>query len=154
MAQRGLDHLLRAIHEAVLSAQQSTEEQHIYQLEKYFDPDGNPIIKEILVPSLRMDAEEGAMDLLKIPLISLIPPTAIKIKEMRIQFQVGLNSGELLGDDGDSQGNPGNLPIDLGGSGGLFGSRQALADVEITFEGTNPAESFLRINDHLVKSIL
>lgn len=153
MAQRGLDNLLRAIHEAVLHAQQSTEEQHIIQLEKYFDPDGRPIVKEILVPSLRMDAEEGEMDPINIPLISLIPPTAIKIKEMRVKFQVGLNSSELLGKDGDDK-SGGALPIDMGGSGGLFGPRQALADVEITFEGTDPAESFLRVNDHLVKSII
>lgn len=156
MAQRGLDNLLRAIHESVLHAQQSTEEQHILQLEKYFDPDGLPIVKEISVPSLRLDAAPNEMDVIRIPLLSLIPPTAIKIKKMSVKFQVGLNSSDLL--DGPETGTGNNevgaLQIDLGGSGGLFGSKQSLAEIEITFEGTDPAESFLRINNHLVKTII
>jgi hypothetical protein len=46
------------------------------------------------------------------------------------------------------------LMIDIGGSGGLFGRKQSTANIEITFVGTDPPESFMRINDHLVKTIL
>ncbi len=37
MSQQRFDHLLQAIHNAALKAQEITEEQHIIMLAKYFD---------------------------------------------------------------------------------------------------------------------
>ncbi|NER13713.1 DUF2589 domain-containing protein [Leptobacterium flavescens] len=151
MAQQRFDHLLQAIHNAVLRAQELTEEQHIHQLDKYFDEDGKPITQEISVPTLDPEDDPDNMVVLKVPLMSLLPPSAIKIRKLKLKFQAGL--GKIKLGDADSKQGP-SLDIDMGSSGGFFGKNQATADVEITFESGEPSESFLRINDYLVKSVV
>lgn len=162
MAGSNLDDLLKAIHNSLIEAQRISEQQHISQLARYFEEDGTPIVQTIKVPDTSPDAEEEYMDL-KVPLISLIPPTALKIKNLAMKFKVGLRgfgtkekpgSNETLGAASSSHEKPGSVEIDMGGiSGSFFQPKNILADVEITFEGCEPAESFMRINDHLVKTI-
>ncbi len=185
-----LDELLRSLHNAVLEAQKLTEQQHIRQLHKYFywpdhsaGPgaegqhelhDGDIVSFEggvartwtIKVPDMRPDAPPGSMTDIVVPLMSLIPPSAIKIKNMSVEFKAGL--GGLADADhpqktgtryvpGDPERHKGEIQLDLGGiSGGFFGksSNKQLAKIRIDFESGEPAESFLRINDHLVKSIV
>lgn len=151
MAQQRFDHLLQAMHNAVLKAQEITEEQHIQQLARYFDDEGKPIVQELQVPTLDPDDDPDNMVTLKVPLMSLIPPSAIKIKALTLKFQVGL--GKIKLDSGEGKDGP-NMDIDMGGSGGMFSKKQSTADIEITFEAGDPAESFLRINDYLVKSVV
>lgn len=147
MAQQNLDDLLQAIHDAVIEAQIITEKQHINQLQKYFNEDGTAQMLSIRVPSMQANATEGETETLNVPLITLVPPSTIKIKRMKVDFKVALGSVE-------TKNNTKSLRVDIGGSGGLFGKTQNTADVEITFVGSDPPESFLRINDHLVKSII
>jgi hypothetical protein len=154
MAQQRFDHLLQAIHSAALKAQELTEEQHIHQLGKYFDDEGLPIIQEIQVPSLDPDDDPGNMVTLRVPLMSLLPPSAIKIKELKVDFEVGLGKIKITDEDQTKEGMQASLDIDMGGSGGMFGKNQSRAKVEITFEAGDPSESFLRINDYLVKSVV
>lgn len=151
MSQQRFDHLLQAIHNAVLKAQEITEEQHIMQIAKYFDEDGKPIIQELHVPTLDPDDDPDKMSTLRVPLLSLLPPSAIKIKELRLSFKVGL--GKIKVEQPDGKNGP-SLDIDMGGSGGIFGKKQAIAKVDIIFEAGDPSESFLRINDYLVKSVV
>lgn len=154
MAQQRFDHLLQAIHHAVLRAQEFTEEQHINQLSKYFDEDGKPIIQEIQVPTIDPDDDPDNMVTLRIPLMSMLPPSSIKIKELKVDFQVALGKIKLTDGDADKEGIQPSIDIDTGGSGGLFGKGQSKADIQITFEAGDPSESFLRINDYLIKSIV
>ena len=154
MAQQRFDHLLQAIHNAALKAQELTEEQHIHQLAKYFDEAGNPIVQEIQVPSLDPDDDPENMVTLQVPLMSLLPPSAIKIKELKVDFEVGLGKIKIKDEDLNKEGVQASLDIDMGGSGGMFSKNQSKARVEITFEAGDPSESFLRINDYLIKSVV
>lgn len=147
MAQQNLEDLLQAIHDAVLEAQIISEKQHINQLQKYFNEDGTAQMLTIKVPSMHPGSTAGETETLQVPLITLVPPSAIKIKRMKVDFKVGL--GRIAETDRVKA-----LQIDMGGSGGLFGKRENTANIEITFVGSDPPESFLRINDHLVKTIL
>lgn len=148
MAQLGFDKLLRSIHNAVLKAQELTEEQHIRQLDKYFDDRGKPIVQELEVPSLHPDKKPGETEVLQVPLLSLIPPSAIKIKEMKVSFRTRLGNSTGKDDKEDT------LQIDINAVGRDAAESMNMATVEITFAGSEPPESFLRINDHLVKSII
>lgn len=153
MAQQRFDQLLQAIHNAVLRAQELTEEQHIHQLDKYFDQDGKPLMQELQVPTLDPDDDPDTMVTIQVPLMSLLPPSAIKIKELKVSFKAALGKIKLTDHDGDGPGAP-SLDMDTGGGGGLFGKNQATADIDITFESGDPSESFLRINDYLIKSVV
>jgi len=174
-----LDTVLQAFHNAVLEAQRLTEQQHIEQLDEYFDwPDdvesspGNGDVNEhflkaggraktwkVFVPSLRPDAKLGDLDEIQVPLLALIPPSSIKIKNLVVEFEVGLNEiGKNKNKDkvqNNKAGKDAAIGVDLSiGSGGLFGRKPAVAKVHMEFEAGEPPESFLRINDHLIKSIL
>jgi hypothetical protein len=162
-----LDDLLRAVHNSVLKAQQLTEQQHMRQIRKYFDEDNIAICKRIWVPSNLPDAPDDEYMPLDVPLMSLLPPTAIKIKNLKINFKVALKglmkgyeidkSQKRLGfekDEIEVQKAP--LEIDLGGiGGGFFGAKTKpiLADITIEFTGDEPSEAFMRINDHLIKTV-
>lgn len=182
MAKVKLDDLLLAIHQSVVEAQSITERQHIDQLIKYFDwPDGEPSAQtlsetkphlllqggkpktiNIEVPNSNPHPNAPETQTLKVPLISLVPPSAIKIKNMVVEFKVALgdlsslSNSKKLSMHKNSDGPIDNsLTVDMGGvSGGFFGKKSSLVKVRIEFEGTDPAESFMRINDHLVKSIV
>ncbi|MCG8577673.1 MAG: DUF2589 domain-containing protein [Flavobacteriales bacterium] len=151
MAQQRFDQLLQAIHNAALKAQELTEEQHIHQLGKYFDEEGKPITQELQVPTLDPDDDPEDMVTLQVPLMSLLPPSAIKIKELKVSFKAALGKIKLNDEDGDGPKAP---SIDLNTGGGLFSKSQSTATIDITFESGDPAESFLRINDYLVKSVV
>lgn len=157
----GLDEILRAIHNAVLKAQQLTEQQHIRQLRSYFDDKGVARTMEIQVPCTDPAAKPGETVSLQVPLMSLVPPTAIKIKEMNVDFKVSLkgfmksqarSSRNIYGEE---EKHKGAMQVDMGGvSGGFFKNNENLANISIKFESGEPAESFLRINDQLIKSIV
>lgn len=186
-----LDSLLQAFHNAVLEAQLLTEQQHIEQLNRYFDwPDDESQLKTLAnlednviksggkakvwrveIPSISTDGSVKT-ETIEIPLLSLIPPTAIKIKNMVVEFEVGLSeastassktvmtlkrplpvsklNAKALAAAAQKEQVP-QIGIDLKGT---TGKTSPMAKVRIEFEGTDPAESILRINDHLVKTIL
>lgn len=164
MSATTLDDLLRAIHNAILKAQQLTEQQHMRQLRNYFDDDDRAIVRDIKVPSNHPDANPGDYMILKVPLMSLIPPSAIKIKSLTVKLKLVLrgfmdNKPTKKGfkaTESYEEAHRGPLEIDLGGSSGsLFPSKNKnLADIKIEFEAGDPSESFLRINDQLIKSIV
>lgn len=177
-----LDTLLQAFHNAVLEAQRMTEQQHIEQLDRYFEwPDdteetrnsfhldehvlkarGKAKTWKVLVPSLKTEAQPGDMDEIEVPLLSLIPPSSIKIKSMVVEFKVGLNeisvthNGEKSNISRKQNGkDDAAIGVDLAvTSGGLLGKKPSIAKVRIEFDAGEPPESFLRVNDHLIKSIV
>ncbi|MDN3686604.1 GH25 family lysozyme [Cyclobacterium jeungdonense] len=107
-----LDNLLQAIHQAVLEAQTLIEQQHLEQLDRHFEwPDDEDRKNEdmashilrtggaaktwvVEVPNLHPEAEKGSTTTIQVPLMSLIPPTTIKIKNMVVEFKVAL--GQLV----------------------------------------------------------
>lgn len=188
MAKVNLHSLLQTLHDAVIGAQEVTERQHIDQLLKYFEwpegegidseqPDqttadqinhllakGKPKMIRIEVPNMHPDAPIGDMQTLQIPLMSLIPPSSLRIKNVVMEFKVALGELDsredkrLLGQHMTTDVSKRDaLRIDLGGvSGGFFTKKtqSPIAKVKIEFEAGEPSESFLRINDHLIKSIV
>jgi|688.fasta_scaffold534546_3 hypothetical protein len=184
-----LNNLLRAIHNAVIDAQKITEQQHIRQLRNYFDwPEGKEDkngIKSftggrartwsIEVPNMHPDAgkvvenEKGewitpipATNKVNVPILSLVPMSAIKIDNMTMEFQVGIRgfidenrkSKASRFTPSDPSEHNGPLTIELGGTGGFFRKSEPVAKVKIEFKSTEPSEAIMRINDYLIKSIL
>ncbi|MDI1312053.1 DUF2589 domain-containing protein [Prosthecobacter sp.] len=170
-----LDELLRAIHNAGIEAQKLTEQQHVRQLRRYFKEDGTPITMAIKLPNAQYDPNVAKQQLagktgggeldhraeqyveFDAPLLSLVPPGTLRIKTMDVRFKVKLQG--LLGDDGDTSTDPvtkvehhtkGPLRVEMGG--GMFTKKSQLADISITFEGTDPPESLMKINDHFLRS--
>ncbi len=149
MPTESLDNLLRALHNAVIKAQELTEQQHIRQLARYFSDDGTPETRTIRIPDLRPETDDETREI-EVPLLALVPPSAIKIKDFDIGFTVGLvgftdASSETPGAafvEGDPKTHSGPLRVDLAGGSG---QDESVAQVRVTFEGTDPPEAFHRI---------
>ena len=82
-----LDHLTKALYDAVVQAQALAENQHIEALKKFFDKDGKPVSLEVRVPD-----GKGNTQLVNVPLVTLTPQGSIKIKELTMDLKVKLTS--------------------------------------------------------------
>lgn len=144
-----LDHLFKGISDSVAQAQALAENQHIEALKKFFDKDGTPICMQVKIPT------GGKERLVDIPLVTLSPQGSIKIKELEMEFKVRLSSfgkrKSRIGGGIFKNEDAGAIDCDFGAS--ILPRRNQYANVKITFEGTDPPEGVVRLNNNLLKQI-
>ena len=148
-----LDELLGGLHDAVVSAQRLVEKQHIDMVDLYFDDEtGQPLTMEMEIPSSHPDKKS---EHLSVPLFTMAPLSSIKIKELEMKFKVKLSeqldtiselTKSMKSEDEDIR--AGGISIDMNNI-----NPDTMAEIKVTFEGTNPPEGVMRINDQLVKTI-
>lgn len=176
-----LNDLINAIQHAVIEAQEMAEDHHIDLVSRFFKEDPatgqtRALTQDVWVPDLRPNAEEGGMIKIAVPLISLASLGAIRIKELRVEFEARLSSLDTVeAPTAPVLGAGPRLPsAPKGGGGGLFGqmlrggprrnmafdfkkgaddSTSTVAKISIVFEGTSPPEGIVRLNDQVLKSI-
>ena len=140
-----LDHLTKGLYDAVVQAQALAENQHIEALSKYVNEDGTPECMKMVI-----NGED-----VNIPLITLAPQSSIKIKELKMKLKVRLsNFGKRKCKAGGGifrKKDTGAISADLGAS--ILPTRNNYAELEITFEGTDPPEGVVRLNNNLIKQI-
>jgi|TARA_R110000851_G_scaffold89047_1_gene194262 hypothetical protein len=140
-----LDHLTKGLYDAVVQAQSLAENQHIEALSKYVNEDGTPKCMKMVLNGENVD----------IPLATLAPQSSIRIKELKMSLKVKLNSfgkrKSKLGGGIFCKEDAGAISADLGSS--ILPTRNNYANLEITFEGTDPPEGLVRLNNNLIKQI-
>ena len=145
-----LDHLTKGLYDAVVQAQALAENQHIEALSKFFDKDGKPLCMEIKIP----DNKGNEMNV-NVPLATLAPQSSIKIKELSMELKVKMGSfGKRKSRQGGGifcKKDAGAINADLGAS--ILPKRNQYATLKITFEGTDPPEGLVRLNNNLIKQI-
>ena len=145
-----LDHLTKGLYDAVVQAQALAENQHIEALSKFFDEKGNPLCMKIKIPD-----SKGKNQTVNIPLATLTPQSSIKIKELTMELKVKMGSfGKRKSRRGGGifrSRDAGAINVDLGAS--ILPKRNQYANLKITFEGTDPPEGLVRLNNNLIKQI-
>ena len=145
-----LDHLTKGLYDAVVQAQALAENQHIEAIRKFFDKDGNPKCLDMKIPD-----GNGGNHKVKVPLVTLTPQSSIKIKELTMELKVKLSSfgkrKSRLGGGIFCKEDAGAINADLGAS--ILPKRNQYANLKITFEGTDPPEGLVRLNNNLLKQI-
>ena len=140
-----LDHLTKGLYDAVVQAQALAENQHIEALSKYVNKDGTPKCMKMVLNG----------ETIKVPLATLAPQSSIKIKELTMDLKVRLNNfGKRKSKKGGGifcKEDAGAIGADLGAS--ILPSRNNYANLKITFEGTDPPEGMVRLNNNLIKQI-
>ncbi len=140
-----LDHLTKGLYDAVVQAQALAENQHIESIGKYVNDDGTPKCLEMIIEGKKVD----------IPLATLAPQSSIKIKELKMSLKVRLNKfgkrKSRLGGGIFCKEDAGAIDADLGAS--ILPTRNNYANLEITFEGADPPEGLVRLNNNLIKQI-
>ena len=140
-----LDHLTKGLYDAVVQAQALAENQHIEALRKYVNDDGTPKCTRMIL---------NGQDVM-VPLMTLVPQSSIKIKELTMDLKVKLNNfGKRKSRKGGGifrKKDAGAVSVDLGAS--IFPHKNNYANLKITFEGTDPPEGVVRVNNNLIKQI-
>ena len=140
-----LDHLTKGLYDAVVQAQALAENQHIEAIGKYMNEDGTPKCMKMVIGGNEID----------VPLQTLSTQSSIKIKELKLKLKVKLsNFGKRESRFGGGifrKKDAGAIEADLGSS--ILPGRSNYADLEITFEGTDPPEGLVRLNNNLIKQI-
>ena len=140
-----LDHLTKGLYDAVVQAQALAENQHIEALSKYVNEDGTPKCMEMVINGEKIN----------VPLATLAPQSSIKIKELTMDLKVKLNNfGKRKSKCGGGifkKGDAGAIDVDLGSS--ILPIKNNYANLKITFEGTDPPEGLIRLNNNLIKQI-
>tara|TARA_R100001594_G_scaffold58181_1_gene92145 strand:+ start:326 stop:784 length:459 start_codon:yes stop_codon:yes gene_type:complete len=140
-----LDHLTKGLYDAVVQAQSLAENQHIEALKKYVNEDGSPKCLEMIVNGQNIS----------VPLATLAPQSSIKIKELTMELKVRLNKfgkrKSKLGGGIFCKEDAGAIGADLGAS--ILPTKNNYANLKITFEGADPPEGVVRLNNNLIKQI-
>ena len=140
-----LDHLTKGLYDAVVQAQALAENQHIEALGKYINEDGTPKCMKMVINGEKVD----------VPLATLAPQSSIKIKELTMDLKVKLNNfGKRESRKGGGifrKKDAGAVGVDLGSS--ILPTKNNYANLKITFEGTDPPEGVVRLNNNLIKQI-
>ena len=140
-----LDHLTKGLYDAAGQAQALAENQHIEAIGKYINEDGTPKCMKMVIGGNEID----------VPLQTLSTQNSIKIKELKMKLKVKLsNFGKRESRFGGGifrKKDAGAIEADLGSS--ILPGRSNYADLEITFEGTDPPEGLVRLNNNLIKQI-
>ncbi|USD36026.1 MULTISPECIES: DUF2589 domain-containing protein [Ferrimonas] len=174
-----LHELVEAIMDSVTEAQQRIEQQNIQNLLQYFDHDSSddsltPKSIELKFPGTSVDhhgdtvMENGCVKVehqtVQVPLLSLLQVNPIKIKDMSVQFELGLGEVETLTPDSEGGRGPDPLSNLLNrdcrrkvmntelNPRSVFGrNKDRNAEVTITFESGELPEGYLKINSQLMK---
>lgn len=145
--------LIRGLQHSVNAAMEMIETRNIELLGRYFTADGMPLVKRLSVD------DTTAVD---IPIISIVNPATVNIKEVEMDFSVQINSSELR----CKEPQPGFL---AGGDEAHFSNGLKRSSLEISFDGKKDAsrmrvhikfeskplpEGFSRIIDEYDKTIM
>ena len=85
-ALHSLSDIARGMQHAVNSTQEMAEQHFGRMIERYFNDDGTPITKKFVLP------DEHYME---VPLIALVPPSGLILKEMFIQMAIRVDNMQV-----------------------------------------------------------
>lgn len=114
-----LSDLIRGLQHSVNTAMEMIETRNVELLGRYFSEKGEPITKRLNIN------EQTAID---VPLISIVNPSSINIKEVEMDFSVQIVSSELR----RKQPQEGFL---AGEDSAKFNNRLKRSNLEISFDG-------------------
>ena len=150
-----LHDLIQSIAGAVADAQDKVQRFQIATVRQYFDENNRPVSVDVRLPSLDLDAEPEDERLVHVPLLSLVGPQLLNIKDVEIQFDVALNGladkTPSEGGEAPAEGAHKSLSVDMGaprdrGAG-------SMARVTLKVESQEPSDGMARLIQHLDKQI-
>ncbi|WP_236237380.1 MULTISPECIES: DUF2589 domain-containing protein [Pseudomonas] len=112
MANHSLHHLIQSIAGAVAEAQDKIQRFQMSTVRQYFDEDNRPVSVDVRLPSQAHDAAEGEERLVRVPLLSLVGSRLLTVKDMQIDFEVGLHADQSDAKPAPAEGSDSAWPTD------------------------------------------
>ncbi|SEF26554.1 Protein of unknown function [Amycolatopsis pretoriensis] len=140
--------ILRALHHAVLDAQQLAEQEHVRQLRRHTLGDAGesraPQLLPVTIPGTLPEAEDQEI---QVPVLALAPPHPLRIHDVTVSFRARLLG---LGTAPDTPGDPAAVAPLLASLGS--GDDGDFAQFKVTFETGERPEAFARLLDRMTTS--
>lgn len=130
-APQTLSDLIRGLQHSVNTAMEMIETRNVELLGRYFSPDGMPLSKKLIIN------DNTAVE---VPIISIVNPSTINIREVEMDFSVQITSSELR----KKQAQEG---FKAGEAEAHFDNRIKRSNLEISFDGNKNDAS--RMNVHI-----
>lgn len=153
MTAQTLADIARGMQHAVNSTQELVEDHYRRVFERYFEDDGDPIVKRFKLPN------GYVMD---VPLISLVPPSSLNLKEMKVQMSVHVDKTEaksaihthVKSGATRTSFNVSFAPGKGTGSGGPLAKDSSRIDIEMTFVAGDSPEGVARVIEQYANTLL
>lgn len=147
-----LDDLIEALAGAIIDAQDQIEQHQLSNLLNYFDDQQRPKSLMIRLPSMHPDAGEDSEDLYRAPLLPLVSPNQLKIKDVELTFDVDLGNlsetpVDVGSESGDTSGVRKNILVDLGGVKSK--DKKGSIHIVLRVEGVEATDGASRLISHL-----
>ena len=135
--------MVSAIQEAVIRAHETSEQQHVRMMSRFFNSDtGEPETLTLNLPFLNPGDSDIQYKEVLVPTLCLVPFNSIKIKDIEVTAEVEFQN--VKSDNGERK-------ISAKLRGGGFGRKANKAKIKIRVQGGDPPEALLKLNDTLVK---
>jgi len=160
MAKLSLQDLIQAIAGAIVKAQEQVQRFQVATVQEYFDENDRPRSVDVRLPSLSSDAAPEDERLVHVPLLALVGAHLLKIKDVAVEFEVGLGAAEEEPDAPDASKADGplsgasrhkTLGVDLN-TASRHGAG-TMARVTLKVEACTPSDGMARLVQHLDKLI-
>ncbi|WP_432738291.1 DUF2589 domain-containing protein [Maridesulfovibrio sp. FT414] len=139
---------IQAMASAVIETQNRIEKHQLMNIRSYFDVDSRPRCMEIYAPSMHPDAAENEEDIYRVPLLPLVAPNMLKVKDVEMTFDVEL-AGLLTDEDSDKKKASEMLCVNLAG-----GDKERANTLHVTLrvETSEPSDGVMRLMNHLTQT--
>lgn len=157
-----LEDIVRAIAESIMRAQQLVEKEQVANFSSFFTEDKQPASIDIKLPATHSKAQPDDMLNYRLPLLSLVPHSALTISEAEVDLDLELGSFEEFERDSDNDNflNPAGKAVPSSKKPSLMvtpssdskSSSRSVAHIKLKLQSVEKTEGLARLLDDVVKS--
>lgn len=154
-----LESVVRAIAGAIMNAQNLVEKAQLENIATFFDDEHKPRVFDLELPAIHSAAAEGETYLYRLPLLSLVPHSALIIGEAEVDLDVELGGFEeappdsagasLMGQAGAADGKASLLINPVAGT--LARKSGNAAHIKLKLVSAEKSEGLARLLNDVVK---
>ena len=160
MAKLSLQDLIHAIAGAMVEAQDQVQRFQIATVKGYFDENNRPRAVDVRLPSMSPDADPEDERLVHVPLLSLVGAHLLNIKDVAVEFEVGLGAAEAeeapppeTSGENDASRAPSRRVLGVDMDASRKRDTGTMARVTLKVETQEPTDGMSRLMQHLNKLI-
>jgi len=148
-----LTDITRGMQHAASTTTAMLGEQFLHLINQYFDKERDGTLRAKVA---KIEVSPGQE--IQVPLISLVQPSAIVLKKLRLRMSVRIEDAEVKMAARDLMGNSEatrlSFKVSMAPQTGFLGRRSDITDIEMTFEGVDAPEGIMRLIEEHTNSIV
>jgi len=144
ISKQALTDITRGMQHAASTTTAMLGQQFIHLINQFFDKEKDGTLRAKMV-----QVELSPDHMVKVPLISLVQPSAIVLDKLKIKMSVRIEESKVKDAVRDVMGNSEatrlSFQVTMSPKTGVLGRRSDITDIEMTFKGVDPPEGIMRL---------